>query len=337
MPHIHIAALGGTIASTGHGAAAGVRPQVGAEEIAAAAALPTLAQAPRVTFEQIAQVSSGEIRLEDLEETVRAARRAAAQGARAVVLTQGTDTIEETAFALALLNDSGIPIVVTGAMRGPEQPGADGPANVRAAVIAGLDERLADSPALVVFNDEVHDPLWVRKAHTSSPAAFTSGPAAGPVGWLSEDALVLAHLPAPAARRFAVSERPAAEAPAGTTGLPRVLLVEAGVGEDFAIAPALPDAGYAGAVIAGVGGGHVRAEAAERLGQLAATMPVVLASRTGSGRVLERTYGYPGGDIDLIARGLIPAGRLDARKARIVLILALGAGADPAEALGAFG
>ena len=94
--------------------------------------------------------------------------------------------------------------------------------------------------------------------------------------------------------------------------------------------------GFAGAVISGVGGGHVPEVLLPAVNRLADSMPVVLASRTGSGVSLRRTYGYPGGEIGLLEAGLIPAGILDARKARIVLNLALSFGLDPAEVFGQF-
>lgn len=148
--------------------ARGVAPTVTAEEITAAARLDTLpGGAPQVSAEQLAQVGSGSIDFGILFSTVLAARRAAEHGADGIVLTQGTDTLEDSAFALSLLNDSGIPIVLTGAMRNPTLPGADGPANVRAAALTALAPEAAGLRAALVFADEVHDPLFVRKAHTS--------------------------------------------------------------------------------------------------------------------------------------------------------------------------
>ncbi|WP_035282275.1 asparaginase domain-containing protein [Brevibacterium album] len=339
-PHLHVIALGGTIASVPADSGGGVVPSVGAEEIAAAAHLDDLpasttahlrddgedpaAPPLRITFEQLAQVGSGSITLSHLGAVVRAARRAAAAGAHGIVLTQGTDTLEDSAFVLALLNDSGIPIAVTGAMRNPSLPGADGGANVRAAALTALSPQVRELAAqrrlasVLVFADELHDPLYAVKAHTTSVAAFASGPGMGPLGWVSEDRVLLPHVP------LASREVPGWKVPeaAAALGFARIALVEAGLGDDLALLEALPGAGYSGCVLSGVGGGHVSVEAVERAGALAAEMPVVLASRTGAGAVLERTYGYPGAELDLIARGLVPAGVLDARKARLALVLA---------------
>lgn len=364
MSRLHVIALGGTIAATNSGAdaSAGVSPSVSASEIAAAAGLDTLpGGAPEVTFDQVAQVGSGSITLGMLDAVVASARQARTAGARGVVLTQGTDTLADSAFVLALINDSGLPIIATGAMRNPTLPGADGPANVRAAALTALDPRLTGLPSLLVFADEIHSPLTVTKTHTTSVAAFAS-PSAGPLGWVSEDRVVLQQMPATLPGTLTVPEAsrtdadretpetpgyqpegsaPEGSAPEGTspegTGprvphVPRVALVSVGFDDDLAYLAGLPAAGYAGAVIAGVGGGHVSTRAVEAVAQLAGQMPVVLASRTGAGAVLERTYGYPGAEIDLLSRGLIPAGTLDADRARLLLILALRAGV-PAEKL----
>ncbi|WP_431267585.1 hypothetical protein [Dankookia sp. P2] len=94
------------------------------------------------------------------------------------------------------------------------------------------------------------------------------------------------------------------------------------MGEDGRLLEVLPQLGYAGAVIEGMGAGHVPAEAAPLLGELAARMPVVLASRCLTGPVFTGTYGYAGGEIDLLGRGLIPAGILSGLKARLLLGLA---------------
>lgn len=333
---IHIVALGGTIASTADAAGAdragadragkassGVAPRATAQQIVEAARINTLPHPVEVTYEQVAQVGSASITLDHLSQVVDSATRAANQGAVAVVLTQGTDTLEETTFALSLMNSSGIPIITTGAMRNPTLPGADGPANVRSAIITACNPRVAMLPAVLVFADEVHDPSFVRKTHTTSVATFSSGPAAGPLGWVSEDRLVFAHVPASLPGTLTRNREVSAP----------VALVEVGLGESLAYLDFLGQAGYRAAVVAGVGGGHVPVWALDRVQALATQMPVVYASRTGAGHTLEATYGYPGAELDLLDAGLIPAGRLDARKARILTMLALDSGVASREEL----
>lgn len=324
--HLLVAALGGTIASTADGSG-GVAPALSGAEIAAAAGLDRIWPDLQADFTQVAQVSSANVTLDMLHDVVDLARRTDADG---IVLTQGTDTLEESAFALSLLNDSGTPIAVTGAMRNPTLPGADGPANVRASALTALSPSARHLPATLVFNDEIHDPHHVRKAHVSSTAAFSSGPVLGAIGWISEDVVRLPHAPHPrtAASPFAGLPRPDAFA--------AVALAEVGLGEPAETFDRLGEAGFAGLVLAGVGGGHVPEDLVPAVLRLGEQMPVILASRPGSGASLTRTYGYVGGEIGLLEGGLIPAGILDARKARIALTLALSYGLDPAEVFARF-
>ncbi|WP_209324043.1 asparaginase domain-containing protein [Brevibacterium renqingii] len=323
-PHLLLAALGGTIASTAN-AAGGVAPALGGVEIAAAAGLDGIWPDLQADFTQVAQVSSANVTLEMLFDVVELARSTEADG---VVLTQGTDTLEESAFGLWLLNDSGVHIAATGAMRNPTLPGADGPANVRAAALTALSDQVSGLPASLVFDDEVHDPRFARKSHVTSTAAFSSGPVLGAIGWLSEDALHLPHPPRTPKSPFAGLARP--------ERLSKIALAEVGMGEPEETLDLIAGSGFAGAVVSGVGGGHVPEELLPAVARLAETMPVVLASRTGSGASLTKTYGYPGGEIGLLESGLIPAGLLDARKARIVLNLALSFGLAPAEVFAGF-
>lgn len=106
---------------------------------------------------------------------------------------------------------------------------------------------------------------------------------------------------------------------------PNSLLV-AVMDDRSAILQTIADGDFDGLVVAAFGGGHVAETTADLLAAMAKDMAIVLASRTGAGRVLEDVYGYKGAEIDLISRGLIPARHLDARKSRVFLTLALGAG-----------
>ena len=323
-PHLLVAALGGTIASTSN-QSGGVAPALSGAEIAAAAGLDQIWPDLQADFTQVSQVSSANVTLDMLFEVRELARATVADG---IVLTQGTDTLEESAFALWLLNDSAAHIAATGAMRNPTLPGADGPANVRAAALTALSPLSSGLPSSLVFNDEIHDPRFVRKSHVTSTAAFSSGPVLGAIGWISEDTVRLPHAPATSVSPFAGLPRP------GTVA--KVALAEVGMGEPGETLTQLLGSGFSGVVIAGVGGGHVPEHLVPAVTRLGEEMPVILASRPGSGASLTRTYGYPGGEIGLLESGLIPAGILDARKARIVLTLALSLGLDPAEVFAAF-
>ncbi|WP_134322267.1 asparaginase [Cumulibacter soli] len=308
-PRVHVISLGGTIASSASDGSP-VAPEITGAQLVAA--VPQLRAVAEVTTEQLAQVGSPSLDIDTVRQVAIRGAAAVADGARGVVITQGTDTLEETAYLLSLLNDTGRPFVATGAMRNPTMAGADGPANLLAAVSAAASDELVDVRALLAFNDELHDPLWVRKSHTASTATFTSAPQAGPMGWLHEGEIRLGY-------------RPATPPWTGSPSLeiPPVALVSAGLGEDLRLVEPLPDLGYAGVVIAGTGGGHVHQDAVDRVTALAQRVPVVIASRTGSGQLLRRTYGFRGGEVDLLSRGLLSAGGLSAPKARLLLGLML--------------
>ena len=254
---------------------------------------------------------------EDLTQLAAAVHTRLLAGAAGSVVIQGTDTIEETAYLLDLLHDLPQPVVVTGAMRNPTTAGADGPANLLAAIQVAASRQARDLGCLVVLADEIHAAARVRKTHSTSPGTFAS-PNGGPLGYLVEGTPTILHRPTV---RHTV---PASES--GATQ-PRVGLYTATLGDDGTLLKDMAG-GLDGLVVAGFGVGHVPDTWLDPLTDLATRIPVVLASRTGAGPVLTGTYGFPGSERDLIARGLIPAGLLDPYKARILLHLVLAAGAE---------
>ncbi len=323
-----VLALGGTIASTGSGT--GVTPRLSAEQLVDS--VPGLAEVAQIEAETFRQVPSPELTPADLIALAREIEHRLETGAVGVVVTQGTDTIEETAFVLDLLVRAEAPVVVTGAMRNPTLAGADGPANLLGAVQTAVSEHARGLGALIVFADEIHAARFARKAHTQSLSPFLSSPA-GPVGWLSEGAVRIGSRPV--GRRQLELTAVESSAP--------VALLTYGQGDEGLLTAAVAPAGYGALVIEATGGGHVPAHTVEELELLAAQMPVVMASRTGAGEVLRRTYSFVGSETDLAKRGLIPAGAMSAAHARMLLRLLLAAGAtrddvrEAFEALGAPG
>ena len=309
---VSVLALGGTIASR-PSVGALVRPELTAEHLAALVG--DVKGLPPVRAESLLQASSGDLDFAAIAGVAERVRAVIAEGARGVVITQGTDTLEETAFQLDLMLDLDQPVAVTGALRNPSLPGADGGANLLAAIRVAADPAATGLGVVVVMNDEVHAARLVRKTHSHKPSAFAS-PAAGPLGWIAED-------------RVSIVLRPAERAPtlSWRGSAPDVALVSMAFATPAAVFDAFLERPPAGMVIAALGAGHVPAWAVEAIGELAAKLPVVLASRTGAGEVFSATYGYPGSESDLIGRGCIPAGYLDPLKARVLLTLLLGEGA----------
>lgn len=322
---VAVIGMGGTIAMA-PSASGGIVPSLDAGDLVAS--VPGLAALDvTITATTLRSLPSPSLGFADLVELSDLVRAEVAGGADGVVVTHGTDTIEETAFFLDLTVPEDAPVVVTGAMRHPEAAGADGPANLYAAI------RVASTPAarglgcLVVMSDEVHGARFVRKSHTSSTGAFVS-PGFGPLGLMVEGdprirGAARTGLTLPADPR--VTER-------------RVGMITMALGDDgtlLRLAGTDPPA-FDGLVIAGLGAGHVPAALVPLVAEQAARVPVVLSTRTGSGSVLRRTYGYPGSERDLLERGLIASGFLDPAKARVLLQLLLATDAQKPEITTAF-
>ncbi len=310
-PRIAIAALGGTICMT-PAADGGVVPQLSAEDLVAA--VPGLAQHATLHTETLLQLPSSALDFTAMHQVLGWARQQIDQGAEGIVITQGTDTLEETAFFLDLYWQHPQPLVLTGAMRSPQMAGADGPANILAAVLTAASPTARQRGVMVVMNDVVHAARRVRKQHSLAVDAFVS-PNGGPLGSVVEQQLRWFH---------PVAEPAAALAPATTE--PRVALLETCLGDRGELLSAVLDQGFDGLVIGGFGAGHVAPAFAEQLDAVITRMPVVVASRTGAGHTARATYGATGSEIDLQRRGVLMAGELDPRKARLLLWGLLAAG-----------
>ncbi|MEU4210161.1 asparaginase [Streptomyces sp. NPDC026206] len=321
--------LGGTISvpsvpSVPSGGGAGARLS-GDEIVAAVPGLRELGVA--LDVQDVRAVPSASLTFAQVLDVVEDASRAVSEGAAGVVVTQGTDTLEETAFLVDLVWRHEAPFVLTGAMRNPDLAGADGPANVLAAVRVAVSSPARGLGALVVLNDEIHAARWVRKTHSTSTATFAS-PNAGPVGHVIEGRVRV--LTGPPRREVLTGglERVRLDAT-------RVALHCVALDDDGAQLEVLGQS-HQGLVVAGFGVGHVPSVLVPGLEALAARMPVVLTSRTGGGSVLRHTYGAVGSEADLQRRGLINGGMLDPYKARVLLRLLLTSGAGRDEIVAAF-
>lgn len=298
--------LGGTIsmsATDEHGAV----PTLGADELIAA--IPALAELDvELTGETIAREQSGSITFEHLMTVFdKASNNTDADG---FVLVQGTDTLEESAYFIDLLWGDDRPFLVTGAMRHAGAPGADGDANILAAVIAASSEQLHGLGAVVAFADELHAARFVRKSDTTSLTTFTS-PNAGPIGRVLEG---YAHV-------FLRPERfPPIWAPEKVEYECPILHVSLGQSEKaFRLLADNSDA----LVIAGLGAGHIPGWWAPFINDYIDTMPIIMTSRTHSGPALTKTYGAVGAEIDLFERGTISGGYLTPEKVRLILMLVM--------------
>ena len=318
LPRIHFIAFGGTISSVASVAGGPVTPTLGADGIVAS--VPQLAAIARVEANDFPAIASFAVTPQDMLAVAREAAAALDRGCDGVVITHGTDTIEETAYTLALTLPRSAPIVLTGAMRNASQTGSEGPANLLTAFQVAASPAAAGLGPLVVVNDEIHAARFVQKLHTSKASTFAS-PGAGPLGEVTEG-------------RADIWWKPAWD---DHLGLPATLdghrvelvIVAAGVSDVTlrAAAAARPD----GIVIECTGGGHLPPPLVPALEEIvAAGIPVVIASRGIAGATLERTYSMVGGEIDLLRIGSLPVGRLSGHKARLRLLVGRALGLDPA-------
>lgn len=322
-PRIHVLALGGTIA-TRPDATGAMQMGLGADDLVSA--VPALKDLADIAAETVSRVGSHSLSFDQIHSLAAKIRGLKADG---VIVTQGTDTLEETAFLLDLLLDVKIPVIVTAAMRNPALTSPDGPGNLLAAVRVASDPWLrAHANALgvvAVMLDEVYAAADVLKVHPTRLNAFASTQT-GPLAALVEDRVVPMSLPVRdaivAARRKLGDASKASAQP--------VAMLWMGLDEGGALIEALvsdPEhLGYRGAVIGAMGGGHTPERATEVVYRLAKALPTVIAPRAGGGPMLRHTYGGPSSEMALLKAGLIWGGRLNPLKARVLLECGLRAG-----------
>ncbi len=305
-PHVVVLTTGGTIAMQQDAAAGGAVPALGAADFDAA--LPD--GLPQLRLEELVNLPSSHFTLATLSAIrERVAALVAQPDVTGVVVTHGTDTLEETAYLLDLTVPGAKPIVLTGAMRTVSDVGYEGYANLAAGVRVAAAPQARGLGALVVFNDEIHAARRVTKMHTLSPATFQS-PGWGPVGRVEGDAVIVE-------RRMERRVLP-------WRGLePRVALLKLALGMDAAPLEDALARNVRGLVIEALGGGRVPPwwlPVIERA--LAQGTKVMIASRCPSGRVWD-SYGYPGAYHTLADLGCSFAEGLNGQKARIELMVTL--------------
>ena len=309
---IHVLFTGGTISMRHDPALGGAVPSLSAEEIVAAT--PGLDQVAEIAVEQWGRLPGPHMTVERMWALRgRIAELVARPDVDGVVVTHGTDTLEESAYLSARSLELAKPVVFTGAMRNASDLGWDGPANLLDAVRVAASPEARRYGVVVAMGGRVFAGLDVTKAHTHLLDAFES-PGLGPVGVVDDGRVIF---------RRALSPVPRVLAPAAPAEPVDIVLAYAG-GDGRAV-NALRASGR-GLVVAAMGRGNVPPLMAESLrGWLEAGLPVVVASRALRGRV-GRTYGYPGGGRRLFEMGALFAGARRPQQARIDLMLALGLG-----------
>ncbi|MET7762829.1 asparaginase [Streptomyces sp. NPDC005336] len=305
MARFRLIATGGTIASrrSPRGLLAGAT----GEELLAKSGLGVL----DVEVDDFKTKGSYALELADLAALARRAHEALAEGVDAVVITHGTDTMEESAFLLDLFHDDQRPVVFTGAQRPFDSPAPDGPANVAAALaVAGSPHARGLGPVLV-FDGLAWQARGVRKVETLASSAF-GAPGRGPCLRVASDSVIpLGAHPRPPAFELSLVH-----------DLPRVDVVAAYAGCDDALLDAAVAAGARGVVLQALGAGNTSAAMTETVGRLVERgIPVLVCSRVFTGPVSPLYTAGGGADLDRV--GAIFASDLSPWQARLLLSVAL--------------
>ncbi|WGE51550.1 asparaginase [Actinobacillus equuli subsp. haemolyticus] len=228
-----------------------------------------------------------------------------------IVITHGTDTLEETAYFLDLALDVNVPVAITGAMRSSNELGSDGLINLQSAILVALCPESQGKGVLVVMNDEIHNAKFVTKTHTTNVATFQT-PTFGPCGLIAKNR-VLYFQQLIEYERF----------PAQTITRTNVQLVKSYAGMDSFLLEQLAHHGCDGVVIEALGAGNLPPSCLAGLDALLrADIPVVLVSRAFNG-VTQDVYDYLGGGKQLKQQNVIFTTGLSGQKARIKLLVLL--------------
>lgn len=318
LPRIMILSTGGTIAGAADARSKGAYNAGAVRAETLIAAVPGAAEIARVAFEQVAAIGS-----QDITDAVwlTLARRITALVAQAdvdgVLVTHGTDTMEETALFLHLTLPTDKPVVMVGAMRPSTALSGDGPANLRAGLMVAAHPESRGRGVMVVLNDTIHGARDVTKTSTTQVETFQS-PNLGPLGYVTPNGAVFLRKPG---QRLTLPLPEAAP-------LPRVAIIHAHAGMDDQLAKAAIAGGARGLVLAGVGDGNAARTVIATLVEAAMTGVVgVRASRCPLGPVLRNI------EVSDDALGLVAAGLLNPAKARVLLQLLLANGVTTPDAV----
>ena len=306
---------GGTISMRFDPATGGAAPALSGEEIIAQ--VPGLDGIADIDVINFGKWPGPHVTPSRMMELARAAReKLADEGVAGAIITHGTDTLEETAYLLELVLNEEKPVVFVGAMRNSSELSWDGPGNLRSAVRVAVAPQARGLGVIVVMNDQLIAAAEATKTHTESTDTFQSRDF-GPLGFVDKDRVIVARRPVQSeGREHIVTDRIEE----------RVDMIKMAAGADGRFINFAIDDGARGLVIEGLGRGNVTVAALPAIGRaIEAGLPVVITSRCPRGRVLD-TYAYEGAGRQLRKMGAILGGMLPSHKARIKLMLELGAG-----------
>ena len=319
-PVVRLIATGGTIAMKIDPVNKAPVPAISGEDLVAT--VPEIAQVARVEVENLSNVPSAYMDPDRWVQLQRSVTQALARPEVAgVIVSHGTDTLEETGWFLDLTVDSQKPIVLIGAQRNASERDFDGPRNLSNAARICVDPGARGKGAMIALNNDINGAREAVKTHTSDVATFKSGDL-GFLGFADYDRIVWYRTPI---RRQHVALRALGEG----QHLPRVDIVDSYGGADGALLRAAVAAGSKGLVIQALGWGNINVPMFQAVKEaIGKGIPVVISTRVWNGRVLPN-YGFEGGGKTLQQAGAVFADNLSPQKARILLMLALQTTSDP--------
>ena len=322
LPVVRLIATGGTIAMKIDPVKKAPVPAISGEDLVAT--VPEIAQVAKIEVQNLSNVPSDYMDPDRWVQLQKAVSEALARPEVAgVIVSHGTDTLEETAWFLDLTVDSDKPVVLIGAQRNASEKDFDGPRNLLNAARICVSPGARRMGSMIALNNQINAAREAVKTHTSDVETFKSGDF-GLLGMTDNDRLVWYRAPL---RRQHVAVRPLAEG----QHLPRVDIVAMYGGADGALVRAAVAAGAKGLVIQALGWGNMNVPMFEAVKeQIAKGIPVVISTRVWNGRVLPN-YGFEGGGKTLQQAGAVFADNLSPQKARILLMLALQTTSKPTE------
>jgi len=318
LPKVGVVTTGGTIAMKYDPAKKGFVPAVSGEDLIAMA--PKLRELARIELVDIARIPSSYMDPPMWIKVLKSVEKLLSEPEVAgVVITHGTDTLEETAWFLDLTVKSPKPVICIGAMRGASEVDFDGPRNLENAVRIALSKEAIGKGTMLVLNNQINAAREVTKTHTAQVETFKSGEF-GFLGYVNADGKIIFNRQSTRRQHFDSPEK-----------LPRVDILSFFTGADGRYIKFASEDGAEGIVIVATGLGHVNPAVHDAIeAALKAGVTVVMSTRVHQGRV-QPVYSFKGGGVPLKEKGVILADDLNPQKARILLMLALTKTKDPKE------
>ncbi len=319
MKKIHIISTGGTIASK-------QSPQTGlftsgamnAEELIDRSKLQLDAELVVETFSQIPSNAQTFEYLLALKERIDVIF--SDTNVLGIIITHGTDTLEESSYFLSLCVKDTRPVILTGAQRTTQEEGTDAYCNIQDAIVAIHSPKCADMGVMLLFNEHLHAPRYVHKEHTFNTDAFTSH-MYGVLGFIDGNVVHIAQRPA--YKEYYLPQK----------DMPWIEIISCSLGSNGVFIDAATQAGIKGLILEGFGRGHTTPFACDAIDRaIKAGMHIVITSDCANGRV-HPVYDFIGGVQDLEKRGVLQGFDYAAKKARIKLMVLLASGVDDTESL----